>query len=123
MKRLLYVEDDPINAFILGRLLKNTYHTMHVEDGETCLQLLVNEKFDAVLMDINLGNGMMDGVETMRRIKAMPQFDRMPVIAVTSYAMPEDRSRFLAAGFNGYLPKPLDRLVLLEYLASFLPGE
>jgi CheY-like chemotaxis protein len=120
MKRLLYVEDDPINAFILERLVKSNYLTLHVEDGESCLDLLTKEKFDAVLMDINLGNGKIDGVETMKRIKAIPHFHQLPVIAVTSYAMPEDKARFLEAGFNGYLPKPLDRPVLLEYLGKFV---
>lgn len=120
MKRLLYVEDDPINAFILERLVRHEYHTLHVEDGESCLSVLARETFDAVLMDINLGNGKIDGVETMKRIKAMPGFRYLPIIAVTSYAMPEDRARFLDAGFNGYLPKPLERPVLLEYLSGFL---
>lgn len=120
MKRLLYVEDDPTNAFVLERLVRNSYATAHVEDGESCLDLLKREQFDAILMDINLGNGKIDGIETMKRIKAQPQFARLPVIAVTSYAMPEDRARFLNAGFNGYLPKPLDRPVLLDYLKQFV---
>jgi len=119
MKRLLYVEDDPINAFVIKKLLAQHYATEHVEDGETCLTVLENESFDLVLMDINLGRGKMDGIETMKRIKSQPSFQSLPVVAITSYAMPEDRDRFLGEGFNGYLSKPVERPVLLEYLGAF----
>ena len=119
MKRLLYVEDDPINALVIKKLLAQHYTTEHVEDGETCLNILEKESFDLVLMDINLGRGKMDGVETMKRIKAMPSFEKLPIVAITSYAMPEDRDRFLGEGFNGYLSKPVGRPVLLEYLGTF----
>ena len=119
MKRLLYVEDDPINAFVIKKLLAQEYTTEHVEDGETCLDMLGREAFDLVLMDINLGRGKMDGVETMKKIKAMPSFEKLPIVAITSYAMPEDRDRFLGEGFNGYLSKPVERPILLEYLGTF----
>lgn len=119
MKRLLYVEDDPINALVIKKLLAQHYSTEHVEDGETCLEVLEKQPFDLVLMDINLGNGKMDGVQTMKKIKAMPVFENLPIVAITSYAMPEDRDRFLGEGFNGYLSKPVERPVLLEYLGTF----
>ncbi|HZY78295.1 MAG TPA: response regulator [Cyclobacteriaceae bacterium] len=119
MKRLLYVEDDPINALVLKKLLAHHYSTEHVEDGETCLTLLEKENFDLVLMDINLGRGKMDGVQTMKKIKLLPAFKSLPVVAITSYAMPEDKERFLLQGFNGYLQKPVERPVLLEYLEAF----
>jgi CheY-like chemotaxis protein len=119
MKRVLYVEDDPINALVITKLLAHHYTTEHVEDGETCLSLLETESFDLILMDINLGRGKMDGVETMKRIKAMPSFKELPIVAITSYAMPEDRDRFLGEGFNGYLSKPVERPALLEYLGTF----
>jgi len=119
MKRLLYVEDDPINALVIKKLLAQHYATEHVEDGETCLDILEKESFDLVLMDINLGRGKMDGVQTMKKIKAMPSFEKLPIVAITSYAMPEDKDRFLGEGFNGYLSKPVERPVLLDYLGTF----
>lgn len=119
MKRLLYVEDDPINALVIKKLLAHHYTTEHVEDGETCLSILKKEAFDLVLMDINLGRGKMDGIETMKKIKAQPLFIKLPIVAITSYAMPEDKDRFLGEGFNGYLSKPVERPVLLEYLGMF----
>jgi len=115
----LYVEDDPINAFVITRLLAQFYATEHVEDGETCLDILQKEEFDIVLMDINLGRGKMDGVETMKKIKANETFQKLPIVAITSYAMPEDKDKFLGQGFNGYLSKPVERPVLLEYLGTF----
>lgn len=119
MKRLLYVEDDPINAFVIKKLLAQHYTTEHVEDGETCLNVLVKEPFDLVLMDINLGRGKMDGVETMKKIKTIPILESLPIVAITSYAMPGDRERFLGEGFNGYLSKPVERPSLLEYLGTY----
>jgi two-component system, cell cycle response regulator DivK len=120
MKRLLYVEDDPINALVVKKLLAQHYKTEHVEDGETCLSIIERETFDLILMDINLGRGKMDGIETMKKIKALSSFRALPIVAITSYAMPEDERRFLGEGFNGYLSKPVERPVLLEYLGAFL---
>jgi two-component system, cell cycle response regulator DivK len=119
MKRLLYVEDDPINALVIKKLLAQHYSTEHVEDGESCLKIIGREPFDLILMDINLGRGKMDGVETMKRIKAIPSYKAMPIVAITSYAMPEDRERFMGEGFNGYLSKPVERPILLQYLGTF----
>lgn len=119
MRRVLYVEDDPINALVITKLLSAHYITAHVEDGETCLNLLGKEQFDIILMDINLGRGKMDGIETMKRIKSQAIFTNLPIIAITSYAMPEDRERFLQEGFNGYLSKPVERPILLDYLERF----
>jgi CheY-like chemotaxis protein len=119
MRRVLYVEDDPINALVITRLLAQFYTTEHVEDGETCLDILEKEAFDLVLMDINLGRGKMDGVQTMKKIKANAIFEKLPIVAITSYAMPEDKDKFLGQGFNGYLSKPVERPVLLEYLGTF----
>ena len=93
MKRILYVEDDTINALVMQKLLRADYEVVHVCDGESCMELFNTATFDIVLMDINLGRGKIDGVETMRQLKS--QFDTLPVLAVTSYAMPEDEDRFL----------------------------
>src|SRR6187402_2387482 len=109
MKKILYVEDDPINALILKKLMRQEFIVEHVSDGESCLEQLLMENFELVLMDINLGAGKMDGVETFKKIREKEQIQFIPVIAVTSYAMPEDRQRFLSEGFNDYVAKPIDR--------------
>lgn len=117
-KRILYVEDDPVNALVMQKLLRTDYEVIHVYDGESCVEMCVTESFDIVLMDINLGKDKMDGVETMKQLK---QNLHAPILAVTSYAMPEDEHRFLHLGFDGYVAKPVERKELLEYILRFLP--
>ena len=118
MKKILYIEDDAINAFVIMKLLGKEYSVVHKEGGEEGLHLLSEEKVDLVLMDINLGNGKMDGIEAMKRIKA--NLKGLPVVAVTSYALPEDKDRFLSEGFDDYIPKPVDRSTLLLHVQKFL---
>ena len=120
MKKILYVEDDPINALILRKLLQNEFIIEHVIDGEICLEQLSVGGFDLVLMDINLGAGKMDGVETFKKIQKEDQTNSLPVIAVTSYAMPEDKQRFLDEGFNDYIAKPIDRETLSAAIHKLL---
>jgi CheY-like chemotaxis protein len=120
MKRILYVEDDSINALVMQKLLKTDFDIVHAPDGETCLTMLGNDSFDLILMDINLGKGKMNGVETMHQIRANPRTGNLIVITVTSYALPEDKERFLREGFDGYIPKPVDREVLLKTIHHYL---
>ncbi len=119
MKRVLYVEDDNINALVMRKLLKANYEVDHVIDGETCLEKIAQQSYDLILMDIHLGRGKMDGIQVMKKIKAL--FKSLPVLAVTSYALPEDEERFYKEGFDGYVVKPIDRNDLLEYIKRFLP--
>ena len=120
MRNILYVEDDRINALVIQRLLKSEFNVIHSPDGETCLSMLDKEKFELILMDINLGKGKMDGVETMHQIKSNPNTKNLRVIAVTSYALPEDRDRFLREGFDAYVPKPVEREALLRTIHQYL---
>jgi|SRR5688572_11428826 two-component system, cell cycle response regulator DivK len=120
MRKILYVEDDPINALVIQRLLKSEFNVIHSVDGETCLSMLDKEKFELILMDINLGKGKMNGVETMHQIKSNPKTKDLRVIAVTSYALPEDRDRFLREGFDAYIPKPVERVALLKTIHQYL---
>ena len=116
MKKILYVEDDPINAFVMAKFLHKDFTMTHVPDGETCLDYLSSHQVDLILMDINLGKGKIDGLETMKRIKAKPDYKTLPIIAVTSYALPEDEERFLNEGFDDYLSKPVERQLLLAHI-------
>ena len=117
-KRILYIEDDSINALVMEKLLSQFYTVVHRVDGEDGIDAINNEPFEVVLMDINLGRGKMDGIETMKKMKAL--FQSLKVIAVTSYALPEDKARFMAEGFDDYIPKPVDRGVMLERIGRFL---
>lgn len=120
MKNILYVEDDAINALVVNKLLKGVFDITHVFDGETCMQQIEKNNYDAILMDINLGKGKMDGVQTLHKLRALPRPDPFIVIAVTSYALPEDKERFLQEGFDAYMSKPVDRMALISLLNQFL---
>jgi two-component system, cell cycle response regulator DivK len=116
MKKVLYVEDDAINALVVIKLSEDQFLISHVPDGESCIVCIGREKFDIILMDINLGRGKMDGVETMRLVKKNPSYVDVPIIAVTSYAMPEDKERFLGEGFDYYFEKPVERDSLITQI-------
>jgi CheY-like chemotaxis protein len=83
--------------------------------GEEALEKMEEEDYNLVIMDIELPG--IDGVETTKIIKN--KYPKMPVIALTSYAMKGDRERFLAAGFDEYLPKPLDISEFLRRLEKY----
>ena len=123
MKNILYVEDDAINALVVKKLLEKDFDVVNVPDGESCLELVRKEKFDIILMDINLGAGKMDGVETMKQVKSMENYKSTPVIVITSYAMPGDRRRFLKEGFDFYFEKPIERHALIHQIKWFLNHE
>ena len=119
-KSILYIEDDAINALVIKKLLGTDFEVHHTEDGESGLSTLSTHTFNLILMDINLGKGKMDGIETMKRLKLLPGYERVPVMAVTSYALPEDERRFKSQGFDDYLAKPVDRVILLERIRQLL---
>ncbi|RQD65383.1 PAS domain-containing hybrid sensor histidine kinase/response regulator [Desulfonatronovibrio magnus] len=121
-KRILIVEDESTNQFFAQKMLEKLgYKTATADDGTTALEILEKEHFDCILMDIQLKQ--MDGVEATRIIrnhdgsKYNPQ---IPIIAVTSYAMKGDKEKFIAAGMNEYLPKPLRTNDLKELLKKVL---
>jgi len=120
MTKVLYVEDDAINALVMKKLLERDFQVAHVLDGETCLEIVEQEKFDVILMDINLGRGKMDGVETMKKVKQLAAYRTTPIIVVTSYAMPGDRRRFLNEGFDFYFEKPIEREPLIHQIKWFM---
>ena len=109
-KRVLLVEDDAVSGVAGAALLrKHGAGVLHVRSGQEALDALCRETFDLVVMDVQMND--MDGVETTRRIragKAGEAVRNIPVIALTACAMAGDRERFLAAGMNGYVAKPMD---------------
>ena len=117
--RILYIEDNPQNMRLVGKMLKGGGHAMlKAEDGLSGVAMAENEVPDLILMDINLPD--IDGLEATARIKAKPQLAHIPVIALTANAMHGDRERFLQAGCDGYIAKPLSKNILLSTVESML---
>ncbi|MCI5167925.1 MAG: response regulator [Candidatus Electrothrix sp. GM3_4] len=118
-KRILLVDDDMRNVFALAKVLRDRgMITVKVEDGIRALETLEQEEFDLVLMDIMMP--VMDGYETIKKIREQPQYGDLPIIALTAKAMQEDRRRCLAVGANDYLAKPVDTERLLALLRLWL---
>ena len=117
---VLVVDDDMRTAFAVSRLLADHGMTpLKAENGQRALALLDEQPDVAlVLMDIMMPG--MDGYETMRRIRAQERFERLPIIALTAKAMPEDREKCLASGANDYLSKPVDGQRLISMMRVWL---
>ena len=116
---VLLVEDDELNANIILSYLKQLCSIDHVSDGETSVEYCKKNRYDLVLMDINLKG--MNGIEAMEKIKNLDSYYlKIPVIAVTALAMTGDREKLLSVGFDNYLSKPFDRSQLLETLSDTL---
>lgn len=108
--KILLAEDASINQKFLCHFLEEYGHNVvAVQTGKEALSALKKEKFDLVLMDIQMPE--MDGIEATKKIReASPERidPNIPIIALTAYAMQEDQERFLQAGMNDYISKPLD---------------
>jgi two-component system, cell cycle response regulator DivK len=120
MKKVLHVEDDPVNAMVMGKLLGMEFELSQVPDGESCLSLIKTVQFDVILMDVNLGRGKMNGTDTLKQIKQMPEYKTVPVIAITSYSYPEDEDELLNAGFDDYFAKPVEFSKLIDRINQYV---
>jgi two-component system, sensor histidine kinase len=122
--RALIVEDEEINSIVITQLLGALgCASVSVACGAAALELLKRERFDVILMDIQLPD--MSGVEVATRIREGASGDAagvIPIIAMTAFAMVEDRKKCQEAGMDGYVSKPLDLEVLAGALESVFPG-
>ncbi len=114
---VLLVEDDESNAQLIAAYLKPFCRVEHVPDGETAVNRCISEKFDTVLMDINLKG--ISGIDAHKQIRSInDHYANVPVIAVTALAMAGDKEKFLSLGFTQYLSKPFERSHLLSLLSA-----
>ena len=117
---ILVVEDTPELELLVEYMLNGAYDVVTTEHEEGALRLAAEKRFDLVLMDINLG-GARTGVDVMDSLRKLPAYKDVPIVAMTAYALLEDRARFLAAGFNGYLSKPFTEHQAHTVIQQLLP--
>ena len=119
-RHVLLVDDEQIVQFYVKRLLeKNGYEVTLAQDGEQAMAKLVQNEYDCVLMDVQMP--VLDGVEATKKIRSSSaNFRNIPIIALTAYAMAGDREKFLEAGMNDYIAKPVDKEKLFEVLENNL---
>ncbi|GAB4523928.1 MAG: response regulator [Pleurocapsa sp.] len=119
MAKILLVEDNEMNRDMLSRRLKRRgYEVIMAMDGAKGVAMANSEKPDLILMDMSLP--IMDGWEATRQIKAHPDTQSIPTIALTAHAMSGDREKALNAGCDDYDTKPIDLSRLLGKIEAFL---
>jgi two-component system, cell cycle response regulator len=121
MARVLVVEDNPASLDLMVYLLKAFGHTpLSARDGLEGIEAARRERPDLILCDIQLPGA--DGVEVCRQLKQDPDLQKIPLVAITAYAMVGDRERMLGEGFNGYLSKPINPQTFIADMAPYLPA-
>ena len=119
MRRVMIIEDNADNRLLLNAILGDAFTVTEHATGPDGLAALATEQPEIVLLDISLPG--MDGVETLRHIRADPAFRHLPVIAFTAHAMSDDRNKYLGHGFDDYITKPIvDESILLGSMARLL---
>ena len=120
--RILVVEDNDRNLKLVRDVLSHAgFEVVEARSGEQGVALAQEAPPDLVLMDLGLPG--IDGSESLRQLRATPSTAAIPVVAVTAYAMPQDRERTRRAGFDGYLTKPIDIRALPEQVRHYLAAE
>ena len=121
MKRskILVVEDNEQNLYLITFLLKKqNYEVITAHSGLQAIEQAKVERPDLILMDIHLPE--MDGYEATRRIRGIPEISHTPIVAITSYAMVDDRAKALAAGCSGYMEKPIQPETFSSEIRKYL---
>jgi len=119
---ILVIEDNERNAYLVTfNLEKCGYRVVQARDGETGIALARQTKPDLVLLDIQLP--VMDGYAVARELKQDETLRGIPIVAVTSYAMLDDRERVLAAGCVGYIEKPINPRTFMAQIEQYLPAD
>jgi CheY-like chemotaxis protein len=119
MHKILVVEDNEKNMYLMVFLLsKAGYQVIQARTGKEGIRLAQKEKPDVIIMDIMLPD--IDGLEVTRKIRESKEGDKVPIVAVTSFAMAGDKEKVLAAGCTGYIEKPINVETLLGEIEKYL---
>ncbi len=109
MARILYIEDNFDNRLLVRRILVSSDYNFQVEEADnavTGIEMACNNPPDLILMDMSMPE--MDGLTATEHIRNIPELNHVPIVALTANAMQGDKERTLAAGCDGYIPKPID---------------
>ncbi|MFC2019437.1 response regulator [Chloroflexota bacterium] len=118
-EKILIVEDNSQNMRVIQMALRRLGYTfLEASDGEAGMAAAIQEKPDLIIMDVQLPK--MDGLEITRRLREMPEFSQVPIIAITAYAMKGDMERALAVGCDAYLTKPINTRELPKVIVELL---
>ena len=119
MKTIIVVDDNPASRELIRETLDSPDHCiMEAVDGPAALDLIIASGADLVLLDIQLP--ILDGYSVMRHLRQDSRFARLKIVAVTAFAMQGDREKALAAGFDGYITKPIDTYYLEQQVQELL---
>ncbi|MCX9083869.1 MAG: response regulator [Candidatus Methanoperedens sp.] len=122
MTNILIVEDDMMNMKLVSDILDSLDLNVHkATDGFEALKMVDKDHYDMIIMDIELP--VMDGIETTRKIKAIPRNNKIPIIALTAFAMKGDREKFLDLGFDHYMSKPIHVTDFINLINEILEKE
>lgn len=105
--KILYVENDPASIIIMKRLLGDSFDFSACETGEESIEKAAKQKFDIILLDINLSTDL-NGLDVMHKIREIDLNKKTKILAVTTRVFTGEDSRLLDEGFDGYFPKPYD---------------
>ena len=120
MRRIAVVDDNADNRLIIRTILEDQYEILEFASGLDALDAFRLNPPDVVILDISLPE--MDGTEILRRLRSDEQLHQLPVIALTAHAMVGDREKYLTAGFNDYVAKPiLDMNILFSTIERWMP--
>ena len=120
--RILIIEDNEQNRYLASYLLRHHgYEVVAAVGGKEGIDLLKTTTADLILLDIQLPD--MDGYEIARVVRQNPATAHIPMVAVSSFAMPGDRERALGSGCDGYIEKPIDPARFVAQLQEFFPQQ
>ena len=119
MKKILIREDNESNRDLLSFLLEHSrFKVITARDGVEGVKTALEEMPDLILMDIQMPH--LDGLKATREIRQHNRMKDTPIIAVTSYVMPGDREKIMAAGCNGYIGKPINTDTIVDEIKQYL---
>ena len=118
-RKILAVEDDSFARNLLSKILMNKYDVDYAVNDYTTMNCIDTHQYDLILMDINLGEGR-NGLELTKEIKVLSNYKHVPIIAVTAFAMQNEKEKFLNEGFDGYIAKPYHKQDILNIINKFI---